>query len=472
MPSAGAVEERLAACITSASAATSSRARPSAAARRHIVGASAAIAGYTGASPIAPSRGASARERPQRAAARQQQRQWRPRPATITSAVPADECRGRPASPAPPQRSRARPGAAAAPPPARRASGDRERRNRRRGAQGRTRKQHERRRRTRRPPPASAACGRRAQAAAGSVDQPEPLLRGGLHQAALLGQPRRPHAPAHALRRTSSDGRRSGRASAARRRSPDRGARGRSRRWEPSDGRRRPRLRAVAAGAPAAHRVGRPSSPRRAQRERVEVGRRGHALALRLLGRHVGERADDVARARKRVARSRGARRRSRSASRSRPPGARASAATITFCGFTSRWTTPCAWACSSASQSAIPIRGTSRSDSPPPRSSSASVRPRTSSETRYDAPVVAAELVERHDAGWFEPRRHARLALGAGRRGPVLLDRDHLHRDVALEPLVARAATRRRSRRRPAGAPTGSGPARIHRQEPSRWRV
>ena len=54
--------------------------------------------------------------------------------------------------------------------------------------------------------------------------------------------------------------------------------------------------------AVAAHRVHAGPALVEHQRERVDVGGLGHALALGLLGRHVGERADDVAGARERVA--------------------------------------------------------------------------------------------------------------------------------------------------------------------------
>ena len=55
----------------------------------------------------------------------------------------------------------------------------------------------------------------------------------------------------------------------------------------------------------------------------------------------------------------------------------------MTFEGLTSRWMTPRLWAWASAAQSVAPTRSTSRSDSAPSRSSSASVGPSTSSETR-----------------------------------------------------------------------------------------
>ncbi len=48
-----------------------------------------------------------------------------------------------------------------------------------------------------------------------------------------------------------------------------------------------------------------------------------------------------------------------KSVSFAKPAPAAGSATTITLPGFMSRWMTPRAWACSSASQSATPIRAT-----------------------------------------------------------------------------------------------------------------
>ena len=55
-----------------------------------------------------------------------------------------------------------------------------------------------------------------------------------------------------------------------------------------------------------------------------------------------------------------------KSVSLAKPAPAAGSASTITLPGFTSRWITPRACACSSASHSAVPMRATSRSDSAP----------------------------------------------------------------------------------------------------------
>ncbi len=65
---------------------------------------------------------------------------------------------------------------------------------------------------------------------------------------------------------------------------------------------------------------------------------------------------------------------------------------TITLAGLMSRWTTPREWAWPSASQSAEPIRTTSRSDSSSPASRSPRVPPKTSSETRWTDPGSLAD--------------------------------------------------------------------------------
>ena len=116
--------------------------------------------------------------------------------------------------------------------------------------------------------------------------------------------------------------------------------------------------------------------------ERVQVRALVHRPALGLLGGHVGERADDVARSSSAGPRPPGARRRSPSASPLR--AARGPArGTRTFCGLTSRCTTPrsCAWP--SASASASPARSTSRSDSSPVGLQLRERAALTSSETR-----------------------------------------------------------------------------------------
>ena len=167
------------------------------------------------------------------------------------------------------------------------------------------------------------------------------------------------------------------------RRPPPRTAPGAGRGGVPrSGGSGLPTRRAVAAGLRGARRVA--PGPRlvEGQRERVDVAGGGHPPALGLLGRHVGQRAHHVAGGGQVLAAGQvgdaevgelGEARRRR---RARPAPSRSP-------GFTSRWITPRAWACSSASHSARPMRATSRSDTAPSRTSSSSVAPFTSSDTR-----------------------------------------------------------------------------------------
>src|SRR2546421_1373489 len=105
-----------------------------------------------------------------------------------------------------------------------------------------------------------------------------------------------------------------------------------------------------------------------------------------------------------------------KSASFANPAPTAGSAATITFCGFTSRWITlrSCAWA--RASQRAAPIRATSRSDSAPACVSSPSVRPCTSSETRYTAVSSSPSSYSATIPGWF--KRAATRASRTARSG------------------------------------------------------
>src|SRR4051812_47970761 len=91
-----------------------------------------------------------------------------------------------------------------------------------------------------------------------------------------------------------------------------------------------------------------------------------------------------------------------KSASLAKPAPAAGSATTMTFCGLTSRWITPRSCACASASQSAAPIRATSRSAIALARTSSARVRPRTSSETRYTSCSSYASSYMATMPGWL----------------------------------------------------------------------
>lgn len=74
----------------------------------------------------------------------------------------------------------------------------------------------------------------------------------------------------------------------------------------------------------------------------------------------------------------------------------------MTFSGFMSRWTMPCAWAASRASRMDSPIPTTCRVVSPPWRSSLYSVRPWTSSMTMYRVPSDSVPKSWRvTTAGW-----------------------------------------------------------------------
>ena len=156
----------------------------------------------------------------------------------------------------------------------------------------------------------------------------------------------------------------------------------------PQLGQRGHRLADLARGlrrGPARHRV--LPRPRlvQAEAERVDVGLGTGVLALRLLGRHVGQRADDLARSAVRVgAPATAAIPKSISFAR-RPPESKGR--TIAFWGFTSRCTTPRPWAWPSASQRSVPIRATSRSEIDPSRATRSSVDPSTSSLTSRACP-------------------------------------------------------------------------------------
>ena len=96
------------------------------------------------------------------------------------------------------------------------------------------------------------------------------------------------------LRSSASDGRIAG-SGPGRRRSPRRGAPGRSGRYSRRTGNGFPISRAVCAGVGASDRVdARPALVQR-QGQRVDVGGLLGGLALRLLGGHVGQRADHLA---------------------------------------------------------------------------------------------------------------------------------------------------------------------------------
>ena len=146
------------------------------------------------------------------------------------------------------------------------------------------------------PAPASAAAIR--PATGGSCGGARALERVGEDRAALVGDAGQ--APRRARRRARrASPRSSGRGESARS-SAAHSSGGRSLRLRASGGSTVPSLRAVAAGLPAAHRVDAREALVEHERERVEVGALVDPVAVGLLRGHVGERADDVARARQR----------------------------------------------------------------------------------------------------------------------------------------------------------------------------
>ena len=130
----------------------------------------------------------------------------------------------------------------------------------------------------------------------------------------------------------------------------------------------------------------------------------------------------------------------------------------MTFCGLTSRCTTPRSWAWASASVSASPIRSDVAVRE---RAVRLELRERAALDELGDevaAAVLLARVEQRDDPLVVEPRDRAGLALRALRRDAV--GRDDLDRDRAAR--AARRAPRRRcrSRRRRAARPGGSGPS------------
>ena len=172
------------------------------------------------------------------------------------------------------------------------------------------------------------------------------------------------------------------------------------------------------------------------QRERVQVGRRARDQPLRLLGRHVGRRPDDVAGPRQRVAADHAGDAEVGQLGQLRRASSGASG-TSTLDGLTSRCTTPWAWAWSSASHSAIPICDDVAIRQPPvARSSRSSVVAADELGDQVGALVVDRGLVQGHDR-----RVRRRAAARASRSKRPLGDplaRQNLDRDVALQALVA----------------------------------
>ena len=153
----------------------------------------------------------------------------------------------------------------------------------------------------------------------------------------------------------------------------------------------------MAAGPVAAHGVHAGPALVEHQRERVDVGGLGHALALGLLGRHVGERADHVAGAGERVADGEV---RDAEVGELGEAGARGGLGEhdhVLRLHVAVDDLRACA--CARASQRAMPIRATSRSDSAPPRFSSAKRPAVHELRDEVDRVLVLAELVEGDDA-------------------------------------------------------------------------
>ena len=126
-----------------------------------------------------------------------------------------------------------------------------------------------------------------------------------------------------------------------------------------------------------------------------------------------------------------------KSASFAKPAPAAGSATTITFWGFTSRWTTPRACACPSASQSTTPIRAASRSETAPALQQ---LRERAAAHQlghEVDLVLVEGQLVDGDDARMVQPGGRARLALDP--LPAPALERHRLDGHLALELLVPR---------------------------------
>ena len=186
----------------------------------------------------------------------------------------------------------------------------------------------------------------------------------------------------------------------------------------------------------AAHRVDPARAPRRG-RGRARRRRRARRTARpgRLLGGHVGERPDDVARCAVRAS-SPAMRATPKSVSFATPAPCAGASGTRTLAGLTSRCTTPrrCAWA--SASQSATPD---AQHVAVRERAARARARPGTALDElgdEVDRLVVARGLVQGDDPG-CDSRAAARASRSArAGRGRVGAD-DPLHRDLAVELLV-----------------------------------
>ena len=115
-------------------------------------------------------------------------------------------------------------------------------------------------------------------------------------------------------------------------------------------------------------------------------------------------------------------------------------AGTSTFDGFTSRWITPGAWACSSASESASADLEDVAVGQPPGREQLIERLATNQLGDEVGPVVVDRRLVERHDRRVGQARGGPCLALEPLADDP--LPRQDLDRHIALEPLVARHQT------------------------------
>ena len=190
------------------------------------------------------------------------------------------------------------------------------------------------------------------------------------------------------------------------------------------------------------------------------------ALPVRLLGRHVGGRAEDHPRLRHRRRRDRRRhrrvlRRRARSAGSSafaRPKSSTftvPSARTLMFAGLRSRWMMPCSCAASSASAICFAIGSASSIGIGAARDAVARASPSTSSITSARDAAGFFEAVDVRDVRMIQRREDFALRAGsarADRRSAANGRGQHLDRDVALQLRVASRDRPRPCRRRRCG--------------------
>ena len=233
-------------------------------------------------------------------------------------------------------------------------------------------------------------------------------------------------------------------------------------------------------GRGSAHGVGAREPLVQDERQRVQVGGLADLAAFALLGSHVGERAERLAGTRERVfAGQAGA---AEVGQLGRRPAHIAIVGTSTFCGLTSRWTTPRAWAWARAWARARPIWSSSSSEQlvrGDERGEGVAV-----DELGYEVERVVVEHTPRtapRSRGGPGARRRAPRGLRAHRPGCLVaaVRRGRaaggsgyaLERDLAVQLLVLRRARPRRTRRRRDARAGGSGRAAARRPEAVRPR-